>query len=334
MKSKGNVKNFISDLFKRLAKRAGVRVNIEPKWRVVGQIVGRGGKKTYFRNTSFDLNTIGATEIAIDKDYAGYFLKLMGYPVITGKAFFSVRRCKAIGSNLNPDAAYRYARKLGFPVVVKPNSQSQGRGVTQVQNKSELFKALSDIFKYDRVALVQKVVAGKDYRIVVLDRRIISAYERQPLSVVGDGKSSIAVLLNKKQRLFRRQGRDTQISFEDPRIARKLRQFSMSLQTILPKGVKQYLLDNANLSTGGDAVDVTKSIHPSFRKLAVALTADMGLRFCGVDLMIQGDIKNAVGKYWVIEINAAPGLDHYFASGKAQKKIVEDLYLKVLKSMA
>jgi len=59
----------------------------------------------------------------------------------------------------------------------------------------------------------------------------------------------------------------------------------------------------------------------------------MGLRLCGVDLMVHGDIRENPKKYWVLEINAAPGLDHYVKTGKAQQKIVEDLYLKVLKSL-
>ena len=59
----------------------------------------------------------------------------------------------------------------------------------------------------------------------------------------------------------------------------------------------------------------------------------MGLRLCGVDLMIDGDISEAPDEYWVLEINSAPGLDHYAQSGKAQQKIVEDMYLEVLKHM-
>lgn len=56
----------------------------------------------------------------------------------------------------------------------------------------------------------------------------------------------------------------------------------------------------------------------------------MGLRYCGVDLMVDGDIRLKPKKYWVIEINAAPGIDNYASSGSEQKKIVEEMYLKVL----
>lgn len=108
---------------------------------------------------------------------------------------------------------------------------------------------------------------------------------------------------------------------------------SLAMHSVIDTGQKIFLLDNANLSTGGDAFDVTSIIHPSFKEIAASIASDMGLRFCGVDLMIVGAIDKPVSKYWVIEINAAPGLDHYFTSGKEQQKIVEDLYLKVLQSM-
>lgn len=81
------------------------------------------------------------------------------------------------------------------------------------------------------------------------------------------------------------------------------------------------------------AVDVSGKIHPAFRKLAIELTRDMGLRLCGVDLMIEGDISQKPNVYWILEVNAAPGLDHYVKMGKEQEKIVEGLYLEVLKSM-
>jgi len=67
--------------------------------------------------------------------------------------------------------------------------------------------------------------------------------------------------------------------------------------------------------------------------MAISLTKDMGLRFCGVDVMVLGDIKEAPKKYCILEINSAPGLDHYVLTGKKQEKIVEDMYLQILKAM-
>ena len=96
-----------------------------------------------------------------------------------------------------------------------------------------------------------------------------------------------------------------------------------------------FLLDNANLSTGGDAIDVTSSVSSGFQEVAVHLTKDMNLRLCGVDLIVDGCIEAQPvnGKYWVLEINAAPGLDHYAKVGKAQETVVEELYSAVLRSL-
>lgn len=324
----------LGGILQKIAHQIGADVIIEPEWGIVGQITFKSGRRSYFRYNTLDLNPMGASEIARDKDYANFFMKKMGYSVVPGsKTFFSDHWSKAIGSRRNIDAAYRYAKKLGFPVIVKPNSGSQGSGVSLVYNKREFYPAVRAVFKRDRVVLVQQPVSGKDYRLVVLDEKIISAYERIPLNVVGDGISTVSKLLKLKQKEFVASNRDTQIKKDDPRIAIKLKHQKLSFRSVPKKGQKVYLLDNANLSTGGDSVDVTKNIHPAFGNLAINITRDMGLRLCGVDLMISGDISQKPETYWVLEINSAPGLDHYAKIGRIQEKIVEDLYLEVLKHM-
>lgn len=320
-------------ILKKIAPRIGATVILEPKWNVVGQITFKNGKRSYFRYSSLDLNPLGASEVSKDKDYANFFMKRMGYPIIAGSAFFSKEWCRAIGSRKNIQAAYRYAKKLGFPVMVKPNSGSQGAGVAKVYNKKELYQAMRFIFSRDKVGLVQKFIPGNDYRIVVLDQKVISAYQRTPLNLVGDGRSTVRQLLQKKQQAFVADSRDTQLNPKDFRILLKLKRQGLFMNSVLKPGGQIMLLDNANLSTGGDAHDVTKDIHPAFKKLAVRLTRDMGLKFCGVDLLIEGSITDARAKYWILETNAAPGLDHYVRSGKKQQKIVEDMYTKVLKAM-
>jgi len=324
---------FLVKTLQKIAPRIGAKVLMEPEWGIVCQVTFKNGKKRYTRYNCIDLNSLGASEIAKDKDYANFFLKSMNYPTIEGKAFYSNDWAKAISSKNTINKAFTYAKRLGYPVIIKPNSGSQGGGVALAHNKTELARAALAIFKRDRIALVQKFVKGKDYRIVVLDDKVISAYERTPLSVIGDGVSSIKKLLIKKQTNFIETDRDTRIDNTDPRIKETLHHQGLTLSSVIPKSEKVFLLTNANLSTGGDSHDVTNCIHLDFKKIAINITKDMGLRICGVDLMIEGDIRDKPNKYFVIEINAAPGLDHYVTTGKAQQKIVEDLYLEVLKSM-
>ena len=114
-------------LLKKLAPRIGASVLLDPEWGVAGQITFKSGKKRYFRYSSLDLNPLGSCEISKDKDYANLFMHRLGYPTVSGEAFYSKEWADAIGSKKSFAAAYRYAKKRGFPVIVKPNSQKIGR---------------------------------------------------------------------------------------------------------------------------------------------------------------------------------------------------------------
>ncbi|MFZ2149906.1 MAG: cyanophycin synthetase [Minisyncoccia bacterium] len=327
---------YLTELIVKLAPKIGAKVVVEPEWGIAAQIIYKNGIVRSLRMYSLDLNHIASADIARDKDYAKFFMKKKNYPVADGITVFKDDWARAVNSNRVVSFGLKYAKAMGFPVIAKPNSKSQGSGVSLAGNAKELTRALNEIFKSDRVALIEKYLPGRDYRVVVLDGEIISAYERIPLSVVGDGKSSIIKLLQKKQKGFILSGRDTKINFKDERMKIKLRKQGLGFANILAEGRKVFLLDNANLSTGGDAVDVTNTIHDGFYKIATSLTRDMGLRMAGVDIMVtKGDITESPknSPYYIIEINAAPGLDHYVTTGPKQRKNVEKMYLKVLRAL-
>jgi D-alanine-D-alanine ligase-like ATP-grasp enzyme len=324
---------FLTVLIRRIAKRMGATVILEPEFGYVGQILFANGRRTFFRNRVLSINTVSAVEVSRDKNYSAFFLKKFGYRVPKEQTFFSKARCEALGSERGVEAACDFAQKLGFPVIVKPNDLSQGTMVTKALNRSDVRKAAREITERCHVFLVQQFIPGRDYRIVVLDDQVISAYERSPLAVKGDGKRTIRQLLVQKQKSFERDGRDTCIDFEDVRMHRKLASQKLTLASVLPSGKEMNLLDNANLSTGGESRDVTHEMHDDYRRLAIAVTKDMGLRLCGVDLLTSDITQPKDASTVILEINGAPGLDHYAATGKAQQKIVEDLYARVLRAI-
>lgn len=320
---------FVSSIILTLAKRIGAEVLLEPESGIVGQVTFRNGKTTFFRNTNFDINPLGSEEIAKDKGYAAFFLAKFGYPVPEGRTFFDRELCKIVPHPRNIDDGFAYAQQLGFPVIVKPNSGSKGMLVTKVHTKKDYYLVARAIFRIEPVLLVQRYYRRNDFRIVVLDNEVISAYQRLPLTVTGDGKSTIQELLQKKQQEFKSIGRDTVIDCHDFRISLSLRRQRLDFLSVLGKEQKVQLLDNANLSTGGDVVELTEKIHRDWSQLAVEITAKMGLRLCGVDILTD-DITVPPADYIVLEINGRPGLNNYAAMGKTQTKLVESLYEKIL----
>src|SRR3989338_7196506 len=106
----------LGKILRKIAPRIGAAVVLEPNWSVVGQITFKNGRKSYFRYNTVDLNPVGASDVAKDKDYANFFMKKMGYPVVpSSKTFFSEKWAKAIGMpKRNIDAAHRHAKRLGF----------------------------------------------------------------------------------------------------------------------------------------------------------------------------------------------------------------------------
>jgi D-alanine-D-alanine ligase-like ATP-grasp enzyme len=260
----------------------------------------------------------------------------MGYPVPEGRTFYSDAWCRRRRTRDDIAAGYRYARDyLGFPVVVKPNTGSFGAGVATVGNRRQFYRAMRTVFDElgGHVALVQRVAEGSDYRIAVLDDDVIAAYRRRPLSVTGDGRHTIMELCERKLDALSRQGRPLHIEPEDPRISCRLERMQLSPHHVLPGGTDVFLLDNANLSTGGDAVDVTEHIHPEFRGLAVRIARDIGLRFCGIDLVTSSSLQESPIGYTVLEVNAAPLFDHFVTLGEAQQRRVEAIYGRILQAM-
>jgi D-alanine-D-alanine ligase-like ATP-grasp enzyme len=90
------------------------------------------------------------------------------------------------------------------------------------------------------------------------------------------------------------------------------------------------LQDISNLSAGGETIELTDKIHTSFVELSLLIARDMNLTLCGIDIITSDITQQNDGRYTVIEVNSAPGLDNYAYEGAEQETYVESLYKKVL----
>ncbi len=322
-------------ILKELESRAGCRIELEPLYKMAGRIFFPDGGFFYFKNTSIDINAHGASEIAKDKGYTRFFMDKMGYKIARGGSFFSDHWCQVNGTKNDSKEAIRFAYSIGYPIVIKPNSGSKGRDVFKIYSEKQLLEFLPKMFERHNVIILEEYVLGSDYRLVVLRDRVMIAYQRSPLMIIGTGKDDIEALIEIKQQKLFNAGRILKINPSDPRITERLRSFYNIDVSFIPKeGEEIVLLDNANLSSGGEMRDVTEEIHESYKAAAIRLSHDLGLDFAGIDLITTSDISKPMNQETVfIEINSSPGLIHYRSLNSKAKERVQELYLSILSAL-
>ncbi len=262
---------------------------------------GWGSKQRRIQAAEIDATSAIAEAIAQDKELSKRLLHAAGVPVPRGRA---VR---------DADDAWKAAQEVGLPVVVKPLDGNQGKGVTvNILNEAQLRAAYAVATEFRDTVLVERYLPGNDFRLLVVGDKLVAAARRDPPKVVGDGVHTVAQLVDMVNADPRRGDGHatslTKIRFDD--IARScLRAQSFEADSIPQKGQRVNLRNNANLSTGGSATDVTDDVHPDVAARAVTAAHMVGLHICGVDLVcdsILRPIEEQGGG--VVEVNAAPGL--------------------------
>lgn len=334
------MEHFLLNVLDRAAAKAGATITVEPEFKRAGFIEYEDGRRIFFKGTTFDVNGAGAAQIARDKDYTSKFLAMAGINSVVGTLCCAPRyieemerknRAVAVRLSSYEEALY-FAQQHGFPLFVKPNESSEGDGIRLVWKVDELLSHLSRLFEvHDRV-LVQERAAGNDYRIVVLDDAVISAYQRRPLSVCGDGHSSIRELLDKVSAELRRSGRNPGMTINADAVRDHTHALGIEIDSVPHAGVTVPLLPNANLSMGGAVLDVTERVCDEFREVAVRATNAVGLRLAGVDLLSE-QIEQYDPDYQVLEVNSAPGLNNFGSVGERQNSVVHELYERLVAAM-
>ena len=74
--------------------------------------------------------------------------------------------------------AYAYARRLGLPVLLKPNDSSSDQQVSVAYTRAQFYAAAREVFAASRKLLVQRIARGSDCSIVVLDDEVLMATEK------------------------------------------------------------------------------------------------------------------------------------------------------------
>ena len=266
---------------------------------------GWGSKQRRIQAAEIDSTSAVAESIGQDKDLTKRLLHAAGVPVPLGKPVDTV------------DEAWEVAQKVGLPVVLKPQDGNQGKGVTvNITDRAQLEEAYKNAADYGTV-MVERFLPGHDFRLLVVGDQLVAAARREPPQVLGDGENTVRALVDAVN-LDPRRGEGhatslTKIRLDDIAIARLAMQ-GLTPDSVPTKGERVILRNNANLSTGGTATDVTDDVHPEVAARAVAAAQMVGLHICGVDMVAETvlrPLEEQGGGF--VEVNAAPGLRMHLA---------------------
>lgn len=214
----------------------------------------------------------------------------------------------------------KMAESISYPVVIKPASASKGRGVfTNIKDGTELIRYYSYLVEEmgDKEVVLESYFEGEDYRVQVVGDRVAAVTWRRPANLTGDGVSTISELIVKKNEQRRANPALSKDLLKiDLEVDSYLEDQGYKYDTVLPKGHRVRLRGKANISTGGDIVDVTEWLPSHIRDAAVrAVEAIPGLVSAGVDVMIKDATDSGTASYVVIELNPRAHLGgHMFPS--------------------
>ncbi len=282
---------------------------------------GRFQKRIQATTTSLTSNI--AVELASDKEETNQILRDLGLPVPDQRLVQTTRD------------AVRAGRRIGLPVVTKPLAGNHGRGVSiNLTTDEEVEAGFAKAAEYGRNVVVESYLEGFDHRLLVVDGELVAAAKRIPGHITGDGRHTVAELVELINQDPRRGiGHEkvlTRIEI-DPQAERLLTRLGYDRDTIPSAGEIVYLRSTANLSTGGTAIDVTDEIHPDNRDMAIRAIQAIGLDIGGVDFL-TADISRSYREVGggICEINAGPGFRMHVAPSEGKSRDVAGPVLDML----
>ena len=259
--------------------------------------LGYGARSRHIWTAETDRTPAIAESISRDKDLTKALLQSCGVPVPEGRIVESA-----------PDA-WEAANDIGLPVVIKPCDGNHGRGVfIELTHREEIESAYHIALEEGTGVIVESYIPGTEHRLLIVGGKLVAATRGDSVSVIGDGSSTIAELINSQINSDPRRGTTENHPLNLIRID-SAAQIEIARQgyesdSIVPVGTKVLVQRNGN-----HAFDVTDEVHPSIASVASLAARVIGLDIAGIDL-VAGDISRPLNEQngAIVEVNAGPSL--------------------------
>ncbi len=286
--------------------------------------LGYGVNQMRFQATMTCKTSSIAVDIACNKEETKRLLYNNAIPVAKGDIV------------VDEEDLQKCINRIGFPIVIKPLDGNHGKGASiNVTTIEAAIEGLEYAKKYSRRVIVERFITGFDFRVLVIDNKIVAAAQRVPAHVVGNGQHTIEQLIAEVNKDPRRGYGHENVLTEitvDRDTEDLLEKINYTLTTVPAKDEIVYLKSTANLSTGGTSIDVTDLMHPENVFLAERIARIIGLDICGIDIMASNltqPLKENGGV--ILEVNAAPGFRMHLAPSEGLPRnvaapVVEMLY--------
>jgi GNAT-family acetyltransferase (TIGR03103 family) len=204
-------------------------------------------------------------------------------------------------------------------IVVKPVRGEQGNGVSVgITGEDDMREAIESARRICSEVMLESYIEGQDLRIIVIDGQVVAAAIRRPAEIVGNGKATVAELVEKQSRRRKAAtGGESRIPV-DEETRRCLKRAGVDFDSVPEEGQVIRVRDTANLHTGGTMHDVTDDLHPDLVDAAERATRSLNIPVVGLDFIVEAPDKPA---YWIIEANERPGLANHEPQPTAERFI-------------
>lgn len=283
--------------------------------------IGYGKQGRRFEATIGAQTSCVSADIASDKELTKKLLINQNIPVPKGVEVSNILEL------------LRQSNKIGYPLVLKPRYGSKGEGVIlNINSEKELVKYFEFSKQKYKNVMIEKYIVGNDYRVCMVNYNVVAVALRVPPFIIGDGKNNIKGLIRELNSNINR-GYDHEKQLTKVKIDNELLEFigsqGLNLNSVLEKGQKVSLRENANLSTGGMAIDCTEKISEENKKICIRAAKAIGLDICGIDIKTNDISKSLYEDGVIMEVNAAPGIRMHTSPSKGESIDVGEAILNL-----